>query len=266
MQGCHVTLHTLIPRENFMTKKYLKTVICPKCSKERTVGKWSAGILCNSCRAKINLNGRNRKRLDLTNLIFGRLAVTSKKELIKGRVYWICRCICGNTCTISATSLRSGRTRSCGCLSRKHGLSSNPAYKSYSAMISRCYKKTNNRYKNYGGRGITVCDRWKESFSNFLEDIGERPYGTSLGRINNDDNYYKENCRWESYIEQANNKSNSAFLTAFGKTMTINKWAKECGIKRACLSWRLKSGWSLEEALTKKSFIGANQYGKKKER
>lgn len=130
-----------------------------------------------------------------------------------------CLCECGNYTIVSTANLKNKTTKSCGCYNRelkaergrkqlyKDGLSNHPLYPTWSSMKARCYNKNNNRYKHYGGRGIKVCDRWKNSFKNFLEDMGEKPSKNhSLDRINVNGNYEPENCKWATGSEQAINK------------------------------------------------------------
>lgn len=135
-----------------------------------------------------------------------------------GVIRWVCLCECGEETTAQANNLRSGNTRSCGCLGRessvingkankKHGYAHTRTYQSWRAMKKRCYLPQNPSYARYGGRGIRVCKRWFYSFEAFLADMGERPPGTSLDRINNDDHYKPSNCRWATPKEQSANRS-----------------------------------------------------------
>lgn len=157
-----------------------------------------------------------RKPLNLEGCRFGYLIAT---KLIGsdpyGRARWECICDCGNIKIILGTHLKNNETKSCGCRRfdavTKHGGYYTATYKKWISMKRRCYGKNNASYHNYGGRGISVCDRWKESngFENFLNDMGECPSGLTLDRINNNGNYEPSNCRWATLTQQANNKRNS---------------------------------------------------------
>ena len=115
-------------------------------------------------------------------------------------------------------------------------------------MIQRCENPNHKSYKDYGGRGITVCERWK-LFENFYEDMGERPEATSLDRIDFNGNYELENCRWADSIQQGNNKRSSKMIEFDGKVQTSIQWAREYGIGPKTLLYRLKNGWGIEKAL-----------------
>lgn len=153
---------------------------------------------------------------DLAGQVFGRLTAVERDHSRKGAAYWKCDCECGNDTTVSSASLRSGNTRSCGCLRREetiarsttHGLKPrsviSPTYNSWTNMIRRATHEKDPRYPNWGGRGIKVCERWLD-YRNFLADMGERPPGTTLDRIDNDGNYEKENCRWADALQQYQN-------------------------------------------------------------
>lgn len=132
-----------------------------------------------------------------------------------------------------------------------HGMTNTREYEAWGEMIRRCTKPTHRFYNHYGGRGIKVCDRWKNSFSAFYEDMGPRPVGMSLDRIDNDGNYEPGNVEWRTAKQQNNNTSRNRFITYEGKTMTISEWADHTGIKYVTLYRRITQGWPLSKALVK---------------
>ena len=156
----------------------------------------------------------------MTGQRFGRLTVVERVPS-RAEAHWRCLCDCGNTSVLRGSILRDGQVRSCGCYLRDrlrrvntvHGQAvrghMTPTYNSWMQMRRRCRDPKHGQWANYGGRGITVCDRWRDSFANFLADMGERPDGTSIDRIDNDGNYEPGNCRWATPLEQSHNKRNT---------------------------------------------------------
>ena len=132
---------------------------------------------------------------------------------------------------------------------KTHGMTKTRTYETWHLMIKRCHNKKGSIYKNYNGRGICVCDRWRK-FENFVNDMGIRPEGRSLDRINNNGNYEPINCRWATPQEQANNSRRNKYLVAFGKKMTIAQWAREVGLSPSAINGRIKNKWPKDKALT----------------
>jgi hypothetical protein len=196
---------------------------------------------------------------------YGRLVVVGAKT--DGLVR--CICDCGTTHTARMWSIRKGTTTSCGCYRREvtsanrrfHGEARiTTEYTTWSSLKGRCLNPNNPKFERYGSRGITVCDRWKDSYSNFLEDMGRKPSNAfSLDRIDNNLGYCKENCRWADLETQANNKCTA--ITFNGKSQSIERWGRELEIPGGTIIGRIKRGWSIEKALsTPRQQLGTNQY------
>jgi hypothetical protein len=170
---------------------------------------------------------------------------------------WRCRCDCGREKVVGGASLRDGTTRSCRCGLARRSSGRNrlgrvtPEGKAYDSMMGRCHNPRNKDYARYGGRGIVVCERWRASFSSFLEDMGPRPAGASIERVNNDVGYEPGNCVWADAVAQCNNRSSNHFLELGGRRMTIAQWSRELGIHSRTIAGRLARGLSNEEALTR---------------
>lgn len=200
-------------------------------------------------------------RNNLVGCIFGRWTVADYHGSSGQGAMWNCVCDCGTRKPVHASSLTTGRSLSCGCWQREslalskaqHGhnrrsTGQSPTYKSWRNMLKRCNDPKQTGYKNYGGKGIKVCEAWK-SFDAFLADMGERPEGKTLDRIDGNGDYTKENCRWMDMREQANNRSNNHLLTHDGETHTVAEWARILGIPDGTIRARLFRGLSDEDAL-----------------
>lgn len=200
------------------------------------------------------------KMLDLTGKRFGRLTVISFDHKGNGHCYWNCQCDCGNTKIVSTALLRNGHTQSCGCklvehgrnMFLKHGLSDTNLYIVFRSMINRCYDPKHHAYKDYGGRGIYICDEWLNDFKVFYDWSMANGYqkGLTIDRIDNNKGYSPDNCRWTDWNTQANNKRNSKMFEYKGKKQTVSQWAKELGWGYTTLDNRLRAGWSFEKAIT----------------
>jgi hypothetical protein len=197
-----------------------------------------------------------------------------------GHLQWLCICDCGKNRKVQQRCLLSGSTKSCGCFAKDktierlrntnpvqpkvvHGMYGTSEYKAWSSIKQRCLNPNNAQYFGYGGRGIKMCERWKSSFKNFYEDIGDKPSPTrSLDRIDNEGNYscgkceeckengWNANCSWATPWEQAQNRRPNKFITFNNKTLTISEWANEFGVNYNLIWWRLNRKWDVEKAIT----------------
>lgn len=193
---------------------------------------------------------------DLKGKIFGKLRVIEKlppsdKDT---HISWKCLCECGNYSNVSGTKLVNGITRSCGCLRRianiTHGMRNTPEYGIWLGIKNRCYNEKTDRYKDYGGRGITVCDEWKDDFITFYNDMGPRPTAEhSIDRKDNNKGYSKENCRWATGIEQANNTSSNAYYEYDGKMQSLATWCRELQLDYNRVRQRIHNGMLFEVAI-----------------
>lgn len=184
------------------------------------------------------------KLIDLTSKKFGRLTVIERAEDYispKGKKYtqWLCQCDCGKFKVVSTSRLKDGTTQSCGCYSKetkeKHGLCNSRLYEIYYGIKKRCLNKNSKSYKDYGGRGISICNDWLDQdvgFVNFYNWAISNGYkdNLTLDRINTNGNYEPSNCRWVSKKEQSNNKRNNINITYNGKTQTLKQWCLELNI------------------------------------
>ncbi len=194
------------------------------------------------------------KPLDLAGQRFGRLTAIRDVGRSGRKVLWECRCDCGAIRSVTSARLRSGGTKGCGCVNRgnaRHGaagLVKTSEYRSWLAARRRCMNPTDKDYPRYGGRGITFCERWNR-FEDFLADMGTRPPGTSIDRIDNAGNYEPGNCRWATTIEQARNKRGLALITHGGETLCLSEWAERLGLPLPRLAKRRENGWPDHEVL-----------------
>ena len=192
---------------------------------------------------------------NLVGQLFGRLTAVEDLGNIEGYRAYRCSCSCGEETVVAAYRLLHEKgPRSCGCLQReavtKHGMEGTSIYSIWQKMKSRCEDPRHNSYPSYGGRGITICERWKNSFQNFFDDMGEPPSDLhTLDRRDNNGNYEPGNCRWATPEEQANNRRNSVYITHDGRTQTLTQWAREYGVHPITLAGRLRRGWSVADAL-----------------
>ena len=209
---------------------------------------------------------------DLSSSRFGKLIVEGFSHRGKNNnryIYWLCQCDCGKGKIILGSNLKSGTTRSCGCLHReissercklflgpkiKHGHDRRkrrtPEYRTWSLMRNRCNNPRNPEYRRYGGRGIVVCEEWGD-FQIFLNDMGNRPSDQhSIDRINNDCGYSKNNCKWSLPIEQCNNRRSNYFITYENNKFSLAEWSRRTGLKSGTLRARLDRGWSVGCTLT----------------
>lgn len=205
-----------------------------------------------------------KKLIELTGLRFGRLVVLAYSHRHTspsggGKAMWHCRCDCGNAVVASGSNLRGGNTTSCGCFrvevttanNTTHGQSKSGEYHSWFAMKQRCTNSKSAMYHLYGGRGISVCERWTDSFEDFLQDMGPKPTPNhSIERRENSGNYEPDNCHWATTKQQNNNQRSNVRITHGGKTLNIAQWSSLLGIPRPTLYNRVRRGWSLDQVLT----------------
>ena len=185
---------------------------------------------------------------------YGKLTILDTAFYKNGNRYVNCICDCGNKKAILFNNIKRGLVKSCGCIVKtRNGKSKTKLFVSYKHMIDRCYRVNDISYKNYGGRGIIVCDDWKNDFMSFYNWAIENGYkdGLTIDRINTNGNYEPTNCRWVSMQIQQNNRSNNRILEYKGQRKTITQWAKFCGLSYRNLHYRLKNGYSVEQAIEK---------------
>ena len=190
---------------------------------------------------------------------YGRLTIVEPSKPTKRTLSrWVCQCDCGKELAVQQADLRNGHTRSCGCLraevtgqtKRKHGKSETTEYRIWSHMIGRCYNETDHKYPDYGGRGIRVCERWRESFNAFLVDMGPRPsLKHSINRVDNNADYDLKNCAWATPLEQGQNKRNNVFVVLDGERVVTAEAARRLGVSFSTIYGRTMRGLTHQEAV-----------------
>lgn len=199
---------------------------------------------------------------DYTGVVFNRLTALSliEREYKENNHLWLFQCTCGKQHQARIKNVRNGKTSSCGCLhseilaerNTKHGLSKKHplAYRSWKDLRQRCTNENHKDFKDYGGRGIFVCKEW-DSFETFFNDMQDRCENQSIDRIDVNDGYHVNNCRWANSTQQAQNKRNNNNIMIDGKLVVITQLARDCGIDRKTIAYRLKVGKTIDEAISK---------------
>lgn len=202
------------------------------------------------------------KLKDMTNQKFGRLTVISRADnSANGKTMWNCICDCGKKTIVSATNLRTGAVKSCGCMRKetiaksnyKHGQRRTRLYNIWAKMRYRCEKEYDSAYKYYGGRGIKVCKEWSTSFETFQKWALSNGYSENLTieRIDVNGNYCPQNCKWIELSQQANNRRNNILIEYNGKVQSLMKWCKELNLNYYLIRDRIKKGhMSFEQAIS----------------
>lgn len=212
----------------------------------------------------------------MTGQKFGMWTILSLRSKSSKVTLWDCQCECGKKVAVRSGNLRNGASTSCGCESLKRLLKSRithgetrggiqtSEYQCWVAMKQRVFNKNHVGYKNYGGRGIAICERWLNSFEDFIADMGRRPTPKhSIERVENDGNYEPSNCVWGTKAEQINNTRSNNRVTVGSVTLTVSQWAKRSGLKRTTISGRMRMGWSKETAVTTPTKTTWNRAGRR---
>lgn len=256
--------------EKFREKGHTKYwCICPVCGerfsmKAETVGK---ARRCKGCNAKSRI-------IDISGQRFGRLVAIEHAGRVVNRsgfrtTLWRCKCDCGKESIVRYPLLVSGNTRSCGCLEQENKermmklsqqanrksvsrdfegkLEDHPLYKTWKSMLTRCYNPNSISYKNYGARGVKICDRWRGylGFENFIKDMGERPDGTTLDRIDYNGNYEPSNCHWATSDEQANNRTDNIYIIVGDRKITAKQFCKALGLNYWVAIKQIQRGYDI---------------------
>lgn len=193
---------------------------------------------------------------DITGERCGKIVAVRLFEKHRSGHRWLWQCDCGETKVLHPHSAR--KTGHCGCLTRehfsvrstKHGAAGTREYKAWAGMKDRCLNTNNPHYTDYGGRGIEVCKQWIESYQSFLDDMGQRPVGMTLERIDNALGYCKENCRWATRKEQQRNRRANVTCEIGGLTKCLKEWCEVYGIGYTTVRGRMGRGWGMIDAIT----------------
>lgn len=202
---------------------------------------------------------KQRRHTDITSKRFGRLVAIQRLPGNPKHLAYLCHCDCGTEKPVAVSNLTSGRTVSCGCQkiertkisNSTHKMSRTFEYGTWQRMRARCTNPKNKNFRNYGARGIKVCERWDKSFENFFADMGKAPPHHSIDRIDNDGNYEPGNCRWATKVEQNRNTRRCRAITAYGHTLRSHEWERITGIPSEVIIDRLLKGWTEHKAVTK---------------
>lgn len=205
------------------------------------------------------------KVIDMTDKRIGSLVVIERNGVQNGKAMWLCKCDCGNHKTVSGDNLRNGHTRSCGCLWEKairptrikHGKAQTRLYRTWCHFKDRCCNDKDKRYPRYGGRGIQVCEEWKNDFQAFYDWAMANGYKDHLtiDRIDNDGNYEPGNCRWVTNKTQSNNRQTNVLIEFEGKRQNIKQWSEELQMNYQTIYQRHRKGMAPEEILSKKEVV-----------
>ncbi len=205
---------------------------------------------------------KNKKFRDLTGEVYNHFTVlgyAGKRALPSQLRTWYVQCECGTIKVVEATNLKRGSIKSCGCKKfhynsiahKSHGMSMSSEFFAWHNMKARCYNPSESGYSHYGGRGITVCERWIGSFENFFEDMGPKPSPEhSIDRINVNGNYDPSNCRWATSKQQGRNTRFNRIITFMGESKCMAEWAETFGLSAGIIGQRLSRGWSVEESIS----------------
>lgn len=203
-----------------------------------------------------------RKAADISGRRFGIWTVLGRAPKGKSNsAYWMCRCDCGTERPVAGTDLSRGRSLCCGCIGNAaaaergranttHGMRGSREYRIWQGIKRRCLSEKDAGFPSYGGRGITMCPSWVNSFETFFKDMGSCPDGRSIDRIDNEGHYEPNNCRWATKEQQGNNKRSNVVIIANGRSLTLAEWSRETGIQESTMARRLHGlGWAPEHVV-----------------